>query len=409
MSCKTNEYWVTEFNYLDEVTETLDIPERVEIYDVTLREGNQTPGCIMRKEEQFALAKDLDDLGVNFLEFFPAVSKDDEEVVTELMKTGVLKHAKVSALVRPRTIDLDLAAKCGAKHIFLEGPSHLASAGLMGYASESELIQSFVDTAKRAREYGMGITSCPWDCGKANLPLLERWVKELAAAGVEDIAYGDTFGYTMPWTTIAMVRKYRQWAGPDVTISCHFHNDYGMATAGTLAAVAGGATRVQVAMNNLGERAGNAALDEVAVNLALNMGVKTDINLKKLYPVSKRIEAITKIPVGRKKPILGDETFVMGSGIVVDMLLQLAEKHAEYGMMPFDPALVGQPPYRIVYGKGAGTNMVSDLLRRMGISATKEQVQKITVAIKEEALLTKSLLSEFRVRELIGDILAETK
>lgn len=402
---KTNDYWVTEFNHMDEVRSQLDTPRKVEIYDATLREGNQTPGSIMRKEEQFALAKDLDDLGVNFLEFFPAVSKDDEEVLTELCKGTTLKRAIPSALVRPRTIDLDLAAKCGAKHIFLEGPAHIEIAKLMHYTSDDEIIASFVETAKRAKEYGMTITACPWDCGKASVELLERWVKELAAAGADDITYGDTFGYSMPWTVMHMVRKYREWAGDDITISCHFHNDYGMATAATLAAVAGGASRVQVAMNNLGERAGNAALDEVVVNLMLNMGVETDVDTKKLYSVSKRIEAITKTPLGKKKPFLGDEVNYIGSGIVVDMLQKLKKDNMEYAILPLNPAFVGQPPYKVVYGKGAGASMVAKRIEDMGLSATRDQVKLIVTAIKDESLLIKSLLSEIRVEEIIREIL----
>jgi isopropylmalate/homocitrate/citramalate synthase len=360
----------------------------------------------MRRDELFALAKELDTLGVNFLEFFPAVSKDDEEVFTELSKGGVLKNAIPSALVRPRTIDLELAAKCGAKHIFLEGPAHMAVAKYMGYTSETDLIQSFVDTAKKAREYGMNITCCPWDCGKASVELLERWVKSLAAAGVGDITYGDTYGYSMPWTVMYMVRKYREWAGKDVTISCHFHNDYGMATAATLAAVAAGAARVQVAMNNLGERAGNAPLDEVVVNLMLNMGVETDINTHKLYSVSKKIEAVTKTQVGKKKPFLGDEVNYIGSGIAVDMLQKEAQDGMETTSLPLIPSYVGQPPYKVVFGKGAGRNMVIRRADELGLTITKEQAQAITTTIKDESLLIKALLSDQRVDEIIREALA---
>lgn len=407
MECRTDKYWVTQFNHLDEVRGELSLPQKVEIHDATLREGNQTAGCVMRREELFALAKDLDNLGVNFLEFFPAVSKDDEEVLTQLCKPGALKNAVPTALVRPNTIDLDLALKCGAKHIFLEGPGQMHIGKIMKFTSEEHLISSFVDTAKRAKEYGMTITACPWDCGKASLDFLERMVKGLAEVGVDDITYGDTYGYSMPWTVMHMVRKYREWAGPEPILSCHFHNDYGMATAATLAAVAGGASRVQVAMNNLGERAGNASLDEVAVNLMLNMGVQTDINLEQLYPLSKRIAEITKVPVGAKKAFTGDKIFEIGSGIVADMLEKLGKENCEFAALPYDPSLVGQPPYSIVYGKGCGSKMIAKLLRELGLEASKEQITEIVSAIKEESLLTKSLVSELRVRELIDEVLSK--
>lgn len=206
-----------------------------------------------------------------------------------------------------------------------------------------------------------------------------------------------------------MGRKFREWAGPDVVISCHFHNDYGLATANTLAAVSAGASRVQVAMNNLGEeRTGNTPLDEVAVNLMLNMGVETDIDLEKLYPISRRIENITKIPIAHCKPILGEYALDMGSGIILDVLRKLKDSNGSPCLMlPFDPSLVGRPPYRVVWGKGVGRTMVREKIKTMGRTATKEQVKEITVAIKDEALLTKCLLSDEDVENLIHRILSE--
>lgn len=407
-NCKTDKYWVTEFNYLPEVTAFYsDLPEKVSFYDNTLREGDQTPGCIMRKDEKLVLAKQLDKLGVDFIEIFPAVSTDDAEALRELSKPGVLKHAKMSALVRPNTIDLDLANDCGCKHIFLEAPGNMTIAGSqIGVANEDELIERLVTTAKKAKELGMTITACPWDIGKASLSLVEKWVRGLTTAGVDDIAYGDTYGYSLPWTVQYMVKKYREWAGPDVIISCHFHNDYGLATANTLAAVAGGASRVQVAMNNLGERTGNAPLDEVAINLHLNMGVKSDINLDQLYYVSRKIEKITGKPIARCKPMLGESAFSMGSGIVLDKLKKLAQNNEPfYASMPFDPSLIGRPPYDVVWGKGVGTGMVADKIAEMGLAATKEQIKAITSAIKEEALITKSLLSVEDVEHIIHETL----
>lgn len=400
----TDQYWVTDFNFMDEITAACpDQPQKVSFYDNTLREGDQTPGCVLRTDEKLALAKDLDELGVDFIELFPAVSKDDAQALTELCKPGVMKHAKMSALVRPGTIDLTLANDCGCKHIFLEGPGNMDLAdAMMGVTDEDKYIGRFVETAKQAKEYGMTITACPWDIGKAPMALVEKWVKTLAAAGVDDIAYGDTFGFTLPWTVQYIVKKYREWAGPDVIISCHFHNDYGLATANTLAAVSAGASRVQVAMNNIGERAGNTPLDEVAVNLALNMGVETDIKLEKLYPLSRRLAKITKVPVARSKPMLGESAFSMGSGILVDVLKKLESNNENQNLiLPFDPTMIGRPPYDVVWGKGVGSSMVLDKARSMGVNITKEQAKEITQAIKAEALLTKSLLSETVVEALI--------
>ena len=196
----TDKYWVTDFNFMNEVMQMCDgLPQKVSFYDNTLREGDQPPGCIMRTEEKLTLAHDLDDLGVDFIEIFPAVSPDDANALRELSKPGVLRHAKTSALVRPDTIDLDLANECGCKSILLEGPGNMDLAGAMkGVTDEDAYIQTFVNTVKKAKEYGMYVVTCPWDIGKAPMSLVEKWVKSLAAAGTDDICYGDTFGYTMP-------------------------------------------------------------------------------------------------------------------------------------------------------------------------------------------------------------------
>lgn len=402
MIIKDKYYTLGDFNFLEDVKKMVNIPPQVSIYDLTLREGNQTPGCVLRKEEQIAIALKLDELGVDFIELFPAVSKDDEAVVKELVTNNMLKHTKVSALVRPKTGDMDAAIRTHAQHIFLEGPSNMLIGKTMKYNSVEEIIKSFVDTAKIAHDNGITITACPWDIGKVeSIEVVEQWVRALAEAGVEDICYGDTFGYTMPWTTMYMIQKYQEWAGPETIISCHFHNDYGMATAGTLAAVAGGARRVQVGFNNLGERAGNAAIDEVVVNLELNMGAKTGIDLSKLYPISKYIEEISKKPLGIKKPISGDETFMFGSGIVLEMLERLAEDGNGNCILPYDPALVGQPPYKPVFGKGAGRNMVVRLVQKMGLQAKEEQIMDALNAIKDESLLTKALVSDYKVEQII--------
>lgn len=403
MELKTKEYWTTQFNFMDEVVGSLDIPERVELYDNTLREGNQTAGCVMRRDEMYAIAKDLDDLGMAFLEFFPAVSEDDEYVATQLVKNNELKNAKVSCLVRPNTKDMDYAIKCGAQHIFLEGPSNMHIGALAHYNSIEEIMQSFVEVAKEAKKNGMTITACPWDNGRGtSMDIMERWVKTLTEAGVDDFCYGDTFNITMPWTVSYMVRKCREWCEDQAIISTHFHNDFGLGTACSLAAVAAGAKRIQGSMNYLGERAGNTALDEVAINLETNMGVKTGIDLKKLYPVSKRIECITKIPVAKKKPILGDEIAWMGSGIVVNWLQQLeAQGESPVMFLPNLPSLVGKPPYEVVYGKGTGTNMVKHLALECGLNLTREQITDVTQAIKEEALLIKGLITKERAIQII--------
>ena len=403
MEIKTKNYWLNHFNFLPEVLATVDIPEEVEIYDLSLREGNQTPGCVITRNEMYDLALQLDDLGVKYIEFFPAVSVDDEWVATELTAKKALKNAKVSVLVRPHTKDMEYAKKVNAQHIFLEGPAHMHSAVSIKYGSSFEnIVEGFVDVIHEAHACGMTVTACPWDNGKATMEELEYFVKALAEAGAEDITYGDTYGYTMPWTMYHMVKKYREWSGDKCIISTHYHNDWGMATACTLAAVAAGARRVQVGMNHMGERAGNALLDEVVMNLKYNMGVKVDVDEKKLYPLAKRFEAITKRPLHPQKPFVGEEIPWSGSGIVIDMMLKKIADGDQVYMGSYNPQMVGQPDaYKAVWGKGCGSKMVANRVKELGLELSREQIDDIRDEIKHQSLITKSLVSQGVVDSLI--------
>lgn len=406
MELKTDKYWVTGFNFMDEVRQQFDLPERVQIYDVTLREGDQTPGCVFRADEKIELAKDLDELGVDVIEMFAMVSEDDRMALKTLSAPGVLKHAKLASLARTVPIDIETAANCGVKKIALEGPANLFTAKqVLGLNSEDELIKLFRDSVKLAKSLGMEVLVGGWDCGRSTMAYLERFVKEMAEAGVSDIAYADTFGYTTPFTTQYMIRKYREWAGPEVVISAHFHNDYGLATANSLAAITAGASSIHTAMNGLGERVGNTCLDELALNLALTLDVKTDIKLEKLYPLSKKIEEISKIPIARNKPVVGSNAFLMGSGLVVDMIRKNEKENMICASFPYTTDLIGAPSYTVAYGKGVGNNMIQYLLNDMGLTATKDQIKGITNAIKTESLLIKSTLPEYRVKSIILECL----
>jgi len=408
MNCNNEKFWVTDFNYLDEVTKQCDLPEKVHIHDLTLREGDQTPGCILNAEEKIELAKDLDDLGVNAIEMFAMVSGDDRIALTELSKPGVLKHAKIASLARAMPGDVEAVAKCGVKRICIEGPGNLWIAkNALGIPSEDQLIDNFVNAVKYAKECGMDeIAVGPWDCARGNsIAFLEKFIKKVVEAGANEICYADTYGFSLPWTVQHMVRKYREWAGKGVVVSAHFHNDYGLATANTLAAVSAGCSSVQVAMNGLGERFGNTPLDEVALHLALTMNVKTDIKLDKLYPFSKKLEAISRIPIADNKPVVGERGFMMGSGLVVDMLDKAKEQNMTKVYLPYTPELIGRPDYKVVYGKGVGRNMVVNLIKSMGLEATKDQAREISEIIKTESLKIKGLLPEARVQEIVKEYL----
>jgi isopropylmalate/homocitrate/citramalate synthase len=398
---RTDQYWTPEYNLMPEVVDQLHIPEKVEIHDVTLREGDQTPGCVLRTEEKIAVAKDLQDLGVHSIEIFPIVSQDDFEALKEI-SSWKNRTIETCALARCITADIDAAAKSGADRVMIEGSCALPTAYTFGITDYDELVKRFVDSIKYAQSLGLKVTCEAWDVGKTTPAQMERFYKEMAATGIDQTVFADTFNNMLPWVVYHYVRKVYEWTENKMAIVPHFHNNFGTALASTLSAVAAGSTAVHCAINGIGEKGGNTPTEELAVALELFMGVDTGVNLEKLYPLCKKVEAISKIPIHRSKPVIGDRIHENGSGLGLDMIDKYSR--CEYGIpaiLPFVPSLVGAPPLTTAWGKGCGTNMVTIQAKKIGVDITRENAVKVRDMVKDESLLRKSVISEEEVNNLI--------
>ncbi|MBR1780643.1 MAG: hypothetical protein IJ751_04475 [Oscillospiraceae bacterium] len=402
---ETDQYWVPTHNMMEEVIGDFHLPERVTIYDNTLREGEQTPGVVFRTEEKVEIAMTMDDLGVGGIEIFAAVSEDDRAALREIQRRG-LKNAKVYSLARCKKSDIDKAAECGVYGVTLEGPSNGWTAEkVLGLKSYDQVVKNFVDAVKYAHSLGLHTSGGGWDSGRATMAQLEYQYKTLADAGIDELHYGDTYGFTNPWTTAYIYRKMREWVGPDIDLATHFHNDFGLATANAMGAVIGGATVVHGTMNGLGERAGNASIDELAVDLELLLGVKTGIDFSKLYPASEKIAAIAKNPVNPNKPITGEREFKTGSGLVLDMWEKVGTTgRGRYACLPFVPEMIGRKGVEICIGKGVGASSVRKLCRDRGYEPNQDQVRAIMARIKEEAHMRKTLIPDYRVDAIVAEV-----
>jgi isopropylmalate/homocitrate/citramalate synthase len=402
MKSYTDKYWITELNFLPETTKDFALPQKAEIYDVTLREIDQTPGTVLRYEEKLEMAKELDSLGVNYVEIFPVVSKDDARALTDIKKQGY--KFKTSGLARLVKADIDCVAECNADYVQIEGPGNMAMTKLsFGITDENAMIKSWIDNIKYAKSLGLKIAVVPWDMGKADIKLQERLYKEIAAEGVEQLAWADTYGFTTPWAVFYIIKKMREWTQDAFKIGCHFHNDYGLATANTMATFAAGGQFAHCALNSIGERAGNASLDEIVMMLEVLLGVKTDIDLSRLYPVSKKLESISNTKIAPTKPVIGERMYKMGSGLFIDWMQKIDKNGEDLDLIrAFDPALIGHPPSEIVYGKGVGKNMVKGLIEQLGYTPDKDAIHIVLEKIKAEALIRKDLLSEDVIKDIVN-------
>jgi 2-isopropylmalate synthase len=398
----TDKHWVTQHNYLDEVRSQFDLPEEVRIHEVTLREAEQAPHVVLRPEEKLRIYEALDEMGVYSVEIFPLVSDDDRELAKQMV--NMRRKTKVFFLCRWHKEEVDFALETGADGVIVEGTSDpwFANVALNGI-TEEEMYKRYVETTAHAKRNGIFTTVMPWDTARAPLPFVERLFKGIVnEGGADHVVIADTMGSSLPWAIANFVRKMREWV-PGTPVEMHCHNDHGLATSIMLSAVTAGASVVHTSVNCLGERSGNAATEEVALNLELLLGVRTGVKLDKLYPVAHMIADMTKIPIARNKPVVGDNEFTFESGMVVYVVERLAA--SERPFETYLPEVIGRKGWDVVLGKGTGAGVVSKKLTQLGLTATKEQVSEITQRVKREASLRKWSISDDVLEIIATDVI----
>ena len=402
----TDKYWVTEFNYLDEFRKHFTLPDEIRIHDVTLREAEQTPHVALKADEKLRIYEALDDMGVYSVELLPIISSDDREVAKELVrmkKAG--RKTKIVFLCRWTEKEIDFAAEAGADGVVVECPASPWFGKVVWDLSEDQMIEKLTRVASVAKSHGLETSVMPWEATKTPLPFLERLYKTVAdEAGVDEITYTDTMGCALPLTTTYMVRKIREWV-PKVHIALHGHNDYGLATSFMLSGICGGARTVHTAINTLGERAGNASTEEVAVGVQLLLGLDAGIKLDRIYSVTRLVSEITKIPVPSNKAVSGDNEFTYESGMVVDMTLRMSKTERPFTTMPFAPELIGRKGINLVLGKMSGETIIREKLEKMGRTATKEGIAHLVERVKREAIIRKWSISDEIFETIVREVL----
>jgi 2-isopropylmalate synthase len=407
----TDQYWFTPYNFDPDVRKNFDLPERVYFHDVTLREAEQSPHVSMLPQEKVEIAKRLDLLGVDSIEVAPFYSSWDTEATKELTKMrreGKL-NAKVLALCRWVEADVDLALECGVDGVCCEGSTNTEFTKTAWGLDEKQLADKFAAITKYAKSHKLFVVSEPWDTYRSPISTIERVVKSVVfEGGADHVMISDSFGMALPWTIAHMVKKVRGWI-PGIPIEHHAHNDFGLATMVMVAAVTGGASVVQTSINCLGERAGNASTEEVAVALQLLLGVETGLHLEHLYPTCEFVSEVSKVPIPRNKAIVGENEFTITSSMVAWMLNAVAKSKLAFQGMIFAPELIGRKRTDIisttVLGRGTGAFVVEERLKKLGLTATKEQVNEIVELVKTEAGIRKSSVPEVAFENIVNQVI----
>jgi 2-isopropylmalate synthase len=362
--------------------------DRVYIFDTTLRDGEQSPGATMTLEEKLQVAEILDDMGVDIIEAgFPIASNGDFEAVSEVAKRS--KRAVIAGLARAIPADIDRAgeairhAKRGRIHTFVStSPIHLAH---QMRKSQDEVLEIISKTVAQARNLIDDVEWSAMDATRTPIEYLMRCVEAAIKAGATTINVPDTVGYAVPEEHFTLFRTLiEKVPGADkVIFSTHCHNDLGLAVANSLAGVRAGARQVECTINGLGERAGNAALEEIVMALRTRadaMPYFTNIETTELARASKVVSAAANFPVQYNKAIVGKNAFAHESGIHQDGMLKNAET---YEIMT--PASVGIKATVLVMGKHSGRAAFKDKLRELGYELGDNAFQEAFVRFKDLA------------------------
>ncbi len=357
-----------------------DIPERVIVFDTTLRDGEQSPGASMNLSQKLQVARALRDLGVDVIEAgFAAASPGDFEAIQAVSRE--IHGPIICSLSRSNRGDIEASAKALADaprkriHVFLAtSPIHRDFKLKM---AKDEIIKRAVEGVKLARELCDDIEFSCEDAARTELEFLAEVVERAIEAGATTLNIPDTVGYMLPQTyaeTLAYVKKHVR--GIDgVVMSVHCHNDLGLAVANSLAGVAVGARQVECTINGIGERAGNASLEEIVMAIKTRqdaLHVRTAVRTEKLYPTSRLVAQVTGIHVQRNKAIVGQNAFAHEAGIHQHGMLTNRET---YEIMR--PEEVGFSRSQLVLGKHSGKHALKDRLVALGYDLDERQIEKI--------------------------------
>src|SRR2546422_9640225 len=375
---------------------------KVRIFDTTLRDGEQTPGVALTPEQKLAIAQKLDILGVDAIEAgFPIISDGEMKAIKSI--TAANLRAEICGLARTEKKDIDAAVSTGLKYIH----TFIATSDIhLKYKlklTREQVLAKAVEAVQYAKSLGLQVEFSAEDATRTDRDFLKKVFKAVTEAGADRIDIPDTVGYSTPQYLAAITKDTIE--ATHLPVSVHCHNDFGLAVANAISAIQAGAQCAHVTINGIGERAGNASLEELVMSLqCLQFDTKyeTNIDTKLLYETSRYISKIVGVQVQPNKAIIGENAFGHESGIHTHGIINNPLTYE-----PIAPELVGRKRW-LQAGKHAGAHGIRAMLEEFGINPTDEQLHKIVekqknIADKGKSITTSELLS------IAGEIIGSTQ
>jgi homocitrate synthase NifV len=364
---------------------------KIHINDTTLRDGEQAPGVVFTLDEKCAIARALDAAGVDEIEAgTPAMGEDEVEGIAAIVSENL--RPRVTAWCRLSEADVDAALRAGVKTVNISAPMSRLQMRVKLKAEPNEVAARVTRVIGYARDKGLEVALGGEDSSRADLRDIGLIAGAAAKLGVFRFRFADTLGLLDPFSTYEYIKRLRDET--DLPVEFHGHNDLGLATANTLAAIRAGAMHASVTVLGLGERAGNAPLEEVCVALPRTADARTHVDPTQLMALCELVATAARERIGRAKPIVGADIFTHESGIHVAGLL--TDVRTYQGL---DPAMLGRS-HKVVIGKHSGLAAVRAICASAGIALDGPASAAVLARVKSIAKFTKSLVPDSRVRQL---------
>ena len=371
-------------------------PEKIEIFDTTLRDGEQVPGCKLNTEQKLVIAEKLDELGVDIIEAgFPISSPGDFYSVTEISK--IVRNATVCGLTRANKKDIETAAEALK---FAKKPRIHTGIGTSDNhikfkfnSTREAVLERAVEAVKYAKTFVEDVEFYAEDAGRTDNEFLAKVCEEVIKAGATVLNIPDTTGYCLPEQYGAKMKYLRENVKgiEKAVLSCHCHNDLGLATANSISGVINGARQIECTINGLGERAGNTALEEVVMILKQHkdLNLYTDVNSKMLNEMSLLVSELMGMPVQPNKAIVGSNAFAHSSGIHQDGVIKNRETYEI-----IDPAEVGVNESSIILTARSGRSALAYRFKNIGFDVTKNELDYLYQEFLKIADTKKEVVNE---------------
>ncbi len=340
----------------------------IKILDTTLRDGEQTPGVSLTSLEKLRIATKLDEIGVNFIEAGSAITSEGErQSIKDITQQNF--NAEILSFSRPLEMDIDYCLECDVDAVNLVVPTSDLHIFDKLKITKEELLAMSNSAVNYCKDHGLTVELSAEDASRTSIDFLKTVYVNAIEHGADRVCLCDTVGILTPESSFEMFKQLKE--DIDVPISCHCHNDFGLAVANTFAALKGGASEFHSTINGIGERAGNTSFEECVVGIyKLFPQFSTDIKIHEIYTISKLVARLTGVYIQPNKAIVGENAFAHESGIHSDGIIKNAATYES-----ITPELVGRKR-RFVIGKHMGTHGLDVRLKELGVNVSKNQLKK---------------------------------